>query len=185
MRDAGKITGGLFDGRAGRGKALVVSGPDESFIQSDITKYLDGRAVVYAVTNAKTVQTVNGPRQLVYPQGWADITAILPITGQIWAIEVKTDDGDQREAQKDVQALIEASGGKYTVARDRLIIRQILNDHLAKYGAVELREYFHVIESLKRIYRQHLDARKIAAKIRRFTGGQRRGRRAAQAASSG
>jgi hypothetical protein len=174
MSDA-KVTGGLFEGK--RGKPLRVTGDAENLIQKAITEFLEMRKVVYAVTNARTVQTTDGPRQLVYPEGWPDITAIFPITGQLWAIEVKTDKGELRESQVDMLALIEASGGRVTVARDCLEIRQILNEHLAQYQTSLLIPYFQVIESLKRIYLQHATARAMAAKvakaIKRFKRGGR------------
>ncbi|HEX8773712.1 MAG TPA: VRR-NUC domain-containing protein [Pyrinomonadaceae bacterium] len=163
-------SGGLPFEQGERARALRVLGPDEAGVQKSITSYLDARNVVYAVTNARTVETDEGKRQLVKPAGWPDITAILPITGRLWAIEVKTEKGKLREAQEDMLALIEASGGLRTVARDCLIIRQILNDHLAQYETPALLSYFGTIELLKRLYREHHAARKAkaeASKLRR------------------
>jgi VRR-NUC domain len=151
-----------------RAKPLRIIGPDEAFIRKAITDYLDLRNVVYAVTDAKTVHTADGPRQLVWPEGWPDITAILPVTGQIWAIEVKTENGKLREAQEDMLALISASGGLVTVARDCLVIRQILNEHLARYRAEELSIYLRTIIRLKQIFHVHAAARATKKKSANF-----------------
>lgn len=151
-----------------RAKPLRVIGPDEAYIQKKITEFLDQRNVVYAVTNAQTVETEDGKRQLVRPAGWPDITALLPITGRLWAIEVKSEKGKLREAQADMLALIEASGGLITTARDCLVIREILNDHLAKYKAEELSTYMRIISNLKRIYQEHAAARAAKQQLARI-----------------
>lgn len=168
MRGA-NYSGGLPFEEGERAKPLRAFGPDEAAIQKAITNFLDQRNVVYAITNAQTVETEDGKRQLVRPAGWPDITAILPITGQLWAIEVKTEKGKLREAQIDMLALIEASGGLRTVARDCLIIRQILNEHLAKYRTAELVSYFDIIERLKRVYKEHQAARAVKAKLAKLS----------------
>jgi len=120
------------------------------------------------------VQTSDGPRQLVWPEGWPDITALMPVTGQLWAIEVKSEDGRLREAQEDMLALIEASGGRVTIARDCLVIRQILNEHLAQYRADKLSPYMRHISTLKRVFTEHAAARaaksKLAGMRRRLRG---------------
>ena len=114
------------------------------------------------------METEDGYRQLVRPAGWPDITAILPVTGQLWAIEVKTEKGRLREAQEDMLALIEASGGLVTIARDCLTIRQILNDHLSRYCVAELSAYMQLITKLKRVYDEHARARAIKQKLMRM-----------------
>ncbi|HEY0006203.1 MAG TPA: VRR-NUC domain-containing protein [Pyrinomonadaceae bacterium] len=74
--------------------------------------------MVAEVTDSKTVQTVKGPRQLCYPAGWPDITAVLPVIGRLWAIECKTEDGKLRPEQEDRLPELEASGALVTIARD-------------------------------------------------------------------
>lgn len=154
-------TGGLAFEAGTRAQPLRVVGPDEAFIQKKITDYLDLRNIVYAVTDAALVETEGGRRQLVRPAGWPDITALLPFTGRLWGIEAKSAKGKQREAQSDMQALIEASGGLYTVARDCLVVREILNSHLASYTAEEVSGYTRLYTNLKRIYDEHAAARKV------------------------
>jgi hypothetical protein len=168
-----RYTGGLPFDEGERAKPLRAVSPDEASIQKAITDFLDLRNVVYAVTNAQTVETEGGARQLVRPAGWPDVTALMPVTGRLWAIEVKTEKGKLREAQEDMLALIEASGGLVTIARDCLPIRQILNDHLQKYGAPELSIYMRLITRLKHIYQEHARARaahKKLAKMKRRLG---------------
>jgi hypothetical protein len=70
-----------------------------------------------AVTDAKTVQTGKGKRQLVYPEGWPDITASIPVTGRAWAIEIKTEDGELRPAQEEKLLELVAAGWLVTLAR--------------------------------------------------------------------
>src|SRR5688572_28348259 len=63
-----RLKGGFFEGK--RGKALSTVDPLENAVQRAICDFLDLRNVVYAVTDAKTVQTVDGARQCVRPAGW-------------------------------------------------------------------------------------------------------------------
>ncbi|MEA2174215.1 MAG: hypothetical protein QOD00_1807, partial [Blastocatellia bacterium] len=69
---------------------------------------------------SKTVQTVHGKRQLCYPAGWSDITAIIPFIGRLWAIECKAINGKLRPEQEDRLPELEASGALITIARDWL-----------------------------------------------------------------
>jgi hypothetical protein len=62
------------------------------------------------------VHTSKGKRQYVYPEGWPDITASIPVTGRGWAIEVKTADGEFRESQELKLAELEAAGWLVTRA---------------------------------------------------------------------
>lgn len=71
----GRFSGGLPFEKGERPKPLRPQGPDEAFIRQKITEFLDNRNVVYFVTDAKTVATVDGPRQLVWPEGCSDIIA--------------------------------------------------------------------------------------------------------------
>lgn len=158
--------GGLYEGQ--RGKALTVAAPSEGDVQKNICWFLDLRDVVYAVTDAKTVKTVNGARQCVRPEGWPDITALLPVSGRLWAIEVKSERGALREAQKDMLALIEASGGLVTVARDYLEVRRVLDDHLAQYETSVLDACMDVVKRLKRVFAEHAFARKQKSKRRKI-----------------
>jgi len=158
--------GGLYAGKR-RALALKALGPDEAAIQKSIRDYLDLRGVVYAVTDARTVQTKDGPRQCVSPEGWPDLTALLPVTGRLWAIEVKTETGNLREAQTDMLALIEASGGLVTVARDCLVIREILNQHLAQFKPAELSLHARAISRLKQVFWEHERARRAKAQLAR------------------
>ena len=167
MRGA-RTEGGLAFEEGEKPKALRVIGPSEAYVQKKITDYLDLSGIVYAVTNAQTVETEGGKRQLVRPPGWPDITALLPVAGQLWGIEVKSEKGRLREAQEDMRALIEASGGLFTVARDCLEIRTILNTHLARYKPAELSTYMGTIQHLKRIYQEHAEERALKQKLARF-----------------
>lgn len=142
-----RYSGGLYEGK--RGKALRVVGDDESTIRSAISDFLDLRYVIHAVTDARLVITPKGKTRCVWPAGWPDITALLPITGQLWAIEVKTETGDLRDSQRDTLPLIEASGGLVTVARDTLLIREIINAHYLKFTAAEIDEHRRRVRELR------------------------------------
>lgn len=160
-----KLTGGFLEGK--KGKLLKAVPLSESTVQSAICDLLEVRNVVYSVTDARMVETEDGLRQCVKSEGWPDITAMLPITGRLWAIEVKSESGKLREAQVDMLALIEASGGLVTVARDTDEIREILDSHRARYETSVLSSYFDIIKRLKRAYTEHRFARRQKARQRR------------------
>lgn len=116
--------GGLFpeDGRRTRPvvseytpEQLPENGRDG--LRARILKLLQGAHFQVEVTDSCTLKTVNGPRQLVYPEGWPDVTAVIPVTGRIWVIEVKTEDGEVRPAQEDRLLELTASGALVTLAR--------------------------------------------------------------------
>lgn len=86
-------------------------------VRSQILKLLQDAHFQVAVTDCSTVQTVNGERQLVYPAGWPDVTAVIPVTGRIWVVEAKTEDGGVRPAQEDRLLELTASGALVTLAR--------------------------------------------------------------------
>jgi hypothetical protein len=142
-----RYKGGLYEGK--RGKALRVVGDDESTIRSAITQFLDLRYVIHAVTDARLVITPTGKTRCVWPAGWPDITALLPITGQLWAIEVKTETGGLRDSQLETLPLIKASGGLVTVARDTLIIREIINRHYEQFTPAEIDEHRRRVRELR------------------------------------
>lgn len=142
-----QYTGGLYEGK--RGKAITVAGPDESYIRSAISRTLEHLFVIHAVTDARLVKTPKGATRCVWPAGWPDITALLPITGQLWAIEVKTETGALRDPQRDTLPLIEASGGLVTVARDTSIIRDFINAHYARFTPAEVDEHRRRVRGLR------------------------------------
>lgn len=116
--------GGLFPEDRRRTKPVVSeytpdqlpeNGPDG--LRSRILKLLQSAHFQVVVTDSCTVKTVNGPRQLVYPEGWPDVTAVIPVTGRIWTIEIKTEEGDVRPAQEDRLLELTASGALVTLAR--------------------------------------------------------------------
>jgi hypothetical protein len=73
----------------------------------------------------------------------------LPITGQLWAIEVKTETGERRDSQLETLPLIEASGGLVTVARDTLVIRDIINAHYSRFSADEIEAHRRKVRELR------------------------------------
>jgi hypothetical protein len=64
--------------------------------------------------------------------------------------------------------LIEAAGGRYTLTRDCLLLRDILNSHIAQYTAEQLSTYMRLITELKRLYREHAAARKAKSALARL-----------------
>lgn len=120
MRRRRILEGGLFpeDGRR-RKPVPVEPGRDttaESVLRSRILSLLLRSNFQAAVTDACTVHTPKGKRQFVYPEGWPDITASIPVTGRGWAIEVKTASGEFRESQELKLAELEAAGWLVTRA---------------------------------------------------------------------
>lgn len=142
MRRA-RFSGGLYEGK--RGKALRVTGAPENGptgVRASVTKFLTVRKIVHAITDSGKVESVRGTRRMVYPAGWPDITAILPVTGQLWAIETKTQTGELEESQKDLHPVIEAAGALLTIARSVDDVRCVLNHHLLQFKVEELNAYF-------------------------------------------
>jgi hypothetical protein len=86
-------------------------------LRSRILKLLQSANFQVVVTDSKTVKTAKGPRQLVYPNGWPDVTAVIPVTGRLWGIEIKTDDGDVRPSQEDRLLELTAANALVTLAR--------------------------------------------------------------------
>lgn len=86
-------------------------------VRSESLKLIRDANFQVVVTDSSTVDTPLGKRQLVYPEGWPDITAVIPVTGRIWVIEAKTEDGDVRPAQEDRLLELTASNALVTLAR--------------------------------------------------------------------
>jgi hypothetical protein len=114
------LEGGLFPEDGRRTKPVPTTlGKDttaESKLRSRILSLLLNSNFQAAVTDAMTVDTPKGKRQLVYPAGWPDITASIPVTGRAWAIEVKKAGGEYREAQEKKLAELELAGWLVTRA---------------------------------------------------------------------
>jgi hypothetical protein len=88
----------------------------ESELRSRILQLLLRSSFQAAVTDACLVHTTKGKRRYVYPDGWPDVTASIPVTGRGWAIEVKASDGEFRESQERKLYELEAAGWLVTRA---------------------------------------------------------------------
>jgi hypothetical protein len=159
----GRFQGGLFpeDRRRTRPVLSEIASPaiPESKIRSVILKNLHQAYVVAEVTDSQTVHTSRGKRQLCYPAGWPDITAIIPVIGRLWGIECKTEDGKLRPEQEDRLPELEASGALITIARDWQDVSSELRRQLAMLPKGAFEE--HVLK-MRRIWQeaaQRSDAR--------------------------
>ncbi|MGB9181036.1 MAG: hypothetical protein WCB68_17520, partial [Pyrinomonadaceae bacterium] len=112
MGKQGVFSGGLY--RAGGPQPLSMR---EAELRRLIHKFLNRSLIVNAVTDARMVKTTSGPRWTVYPAGWPDITASLPIISRPWGIEIKTEEGELRESQKAMLPQLEAAGWLISVVR--------------------------------------------------------------------
>lgn len=121
-----------------------------------------------AVTDSKTVKTVNGMRQLVYPEGWPDITASLPVTGRAWGIEIKTEDGELRDSQEDRLRELEASGWLITLARSVEEVNQEIKRQFALLDRKALVEYLTRIRELRSEAAQRAAVRQMNARARQM-----------------
>ena len=167
MRSRGRWAGGLFEGK--RGRVLKVE-TGENEIRKAISDLLDLRCVIHAITDARLVKTPQGWTRCVWPAGWPDISAILPISGQFWAIEVKTETGALRDTQCDTLPLIAATGAVVTVARDVLTVQSIINRHYARYTAAEVEAWRRRVRELRAEAAAHAAAELARAAERRRTG---------------
>lgn len=159
-----RVRGGLYEGK--RGRVLQVAGASENSIRKAISEFLDLRFVIHAVTDARLVKTPAGWTRCVYPAGWPDITAVLPITGQVWAIEVKSETGELRDSQREMLPQIEATGGVVTVARDVFPVRDLINRHLAQFSPAQIDEYKAHVRRLRDEARQREFERERAKRAR-------------------
>lgn len=150
-------------------------------LRSQILKLLQDAHFQVEVTDASTIQTPKGERQLVYPAGWPDVTAVIPVSGRAWLIEIKTEDGDVRPAQEDRLLELTASGALVTLARsvddvadelERLIV------YLWKHHRTEYQNYLTALTLLRAA------AEKRAAERKELRRTPSRGRRR-KAAGSG
>lgn len=153
-----RAQGGLFP-EDGRRKKPVVTTPakdttPESELRSRILKLLHNSRFQAAVTDAKTVQTSTGKRQLVWPEGWPDITASFPVTGRAWAIEVKAVGEELRESQVVRLAELEAAGWLVTVAEGEpgvAAVSAIIKGHVQYLWDNWRPEYKDYLMSVRRI----------------------------------
>jgi hypothetical protein len=115
--------------------------------------------IVHAVTDARLVQTPDGNTRCVYPAGWADITAMLPITARSWLIELKTEDGAMRETQTDLHPEYLITGALVTIARSVEDVGRELRRQYALLNPKDLNEYLLKIRQ-HRANIAHRDARR-------------------------
>ena len=169
MRRRRKDEGGLFPEDGRRTKPVVTTpGRDttpESCLRSRILKLLHSSEFQAAVTDAKTVDTRLGKRQLVWPEGWPDITASFPVTGRSWAIEVKAEGEELRDSQVARLAELEAAGWLVTVAEGEAgvaEVEKIVKLHLDYLWANRRREFQEYLLSLRRL-RQEAAQREAAS----------------------
>lgn len=182
--------GGLFpeDGRRTRPVVSEYQPPKiaengRGGLRARILKLLQGVHFQVVVTDASTVKTPNGPRQLVYPEGWPDITAVIPVTGRIWVIEIKTEDGDVRPAQEDRLLELTASHALVTLARSVEDVNDELKRLIAylwKHHRQEYQSYLTAITTLRRAAAQRAAEREESKRRPRWTR-----RRAAAASGEG
>lgn len=104
-----------------------------------------------AVTDSKTVPTSKGPRQLVYPEGWPDVTASIPVTGRAWGIEIKTEDGKLRPAQEVKLREFQAAGWLITLARSVEDVNEELKRQVEYLWRHHRGDYENYLAELRRI----------------------------------
>lgn len=150
--------GGLFpeDGRRTRPipseiRAIKTPENGRGGLRSAILNLLLRSNIQAAVTDAKTVQTVKGARQLVYPEGWPDITASIPVSGRAWGIEIKTEDGELRPAQEEKLNELEAAGWLITLARSVDDVNRELKRQIQALWTDRRKEYEDYLAALRRL----------------------------------
>lgn len=152
------FTGGLFseDRRRTRpvpsepARARVAENGRDG-LRARILKLLLRSNIQAAVTDSKTVQTSGGKRQLVYPAGWPDVTASIPLTGRAWAIEIKTDEGEFRPEQEVKLLELEASGWLVTRAVGEQGVIDVGSEIKRQLAALDRRAFEQYLLELRRI----------------------------------
>lgn len=147
--------GGLFPEDRQRTKPVVSEFTPEHLpengrggLRSRILRLLQEANFQVEVTDCATVVTTGGKRQLVYPEGWPDVTAVIPVTGRIWVIEIKTEDGDVRPAQEDRLLELTASGALVTLARSVGDVSDELKRQIELLWKERRREYQHYLTAI-------------------------------------
>lgn len=157
------FSGGLFpEDRRRRYPAPVEPARDdtaENELRSRILRLLLRSNFPATVTDAKTVATLKGKRRLVYPEGWPDITASIPVTGRAWAIEVKKEGEDLRPSQVEKLAELEAAGWLVTVAEGAegvVHVNREIKRQLEQIGNRDFQEYLHRLREARSAARSNL-----------------------------
>jgi len=149
------LNGGLFP-EDRRRKYPLPSEPardttPESALRSRILNLLLQSNFQAAVTDSGTVHTVKGQRQLVYPSGWPDITASVPVSARAWGIEVKTAVGKFREAQEEKLAELEAAGWLVTRAVGEQGVVDVNAEIKRQLAAIDPRAFEKYLLALRRL----------------------------------
>ncbi len=149
------LEGGLFPEDARRRNPVpLVPGRDttsESILRARILSLLLTSNFQAAVTDACTVETTRGRRQYVYPEGWPDITASVPVTGRAWAIEVKAAGGRFRESQERKLAELEAAGWLVTRAVGEQGVANVYEEIKRQLALIERGSYESYVSALHNI----------------------------------
>jgi hypothetical protein len=122
--------------------------PSEAELRSRIHRLLNRSLIQNAVTDARMIGTSKGNRYAVYPAGWPDITASIPLTGRAWGIEIKTSKGELRDSQKDLLPCLLAGGWLISIVRSVEEVNHELKVQLSLLDPKALDEYFVKIRQL-------------------------------------
>ena len=114
----------------------------ETELRRRIHNYLNRSLIQNAVTDARNVGSQGRPRFAIYPAGWPDISATIPLTGRAWGIEIKTETGSLRDSQKDLLPCLEASGWLISVVRSVEEVSHELKIQLSLLDPRALDAYF-------------------------------------------
>jgi hypothetical protein len=120
-------------------------------VRAQVTQFLRNNEVVHAVTDAGLVA---GKRRMVWPAGWPDITAILPVTGRGWLIECKTLVGELEESQRDLHPEFLLTGALLTIARTVADVSRVLDEHLLSLSARQRIDYYQALRATRRAARE-------------------------------
>lgn len=152
---ARRASGGLFpeDRRRSRPAPSTPRAEEiaESELRSRVLRLLLRSNFPAAVTDSKTVKTSNGYRQLVWPAGWPDITASVPVLNIPWGIETKSTSGRLRDSQIERHAELRAAGWLITVPRD---VREVNDEIKRLVGLIGGRAWCDYLDRLREARRE-------------------------------
>jgi hypothetical protein len=123
-------------------------GLSEAELRRQIHKHLNRSLIQNAVTDSRKIKTSAGPRFAVYPDGWPDITASIPLTGRAWGIEIKTEEGKLRPSQEAMLPRLEAAGWLISIVRSVEEVSHELKIQLSLLDPRALDAYFVRIRQL-------------------------------------
>lgn len=101
----------------------------EAAIQASILRYLKSAGLLHWRQNSGTL-VMGKYRITLGMKGLPDIIVVIPPDGRFLGLEVKSETGKWRPAQKEFAAKLESSGGRYEIVRSLKDAKDVIAESL-------------------------------------------------------